>query len=97
MKPHQDLLIQKLHIKKTKTIKSKRVPKSDQQLRKEMYTKMKSKDSIGKRPTKKVCNAYLSEQIRKNIRSGKWSYKQAIAIAYSQTKAKQSGCKKYYS
>lgn len=57
---------------------------------------MKVKDSVGKRPTKKVCNAYLSEQIKRNVSSGKWSYRQAIAIAYSQTKVKQSGCKKYY-
>ena len=96
MKPSQEILIKKFDIKKTRKYGSKTVKKSDNQLRKEMYNKMKKVNSVGLRPTKKVCNAYLAEQIKKNIRSGKWHYKQAIAIAYKQTKTKQSGCDKYY-
>ena len=96
MKPNQEVLIKKFKIKKTRKYGSKPVKKSESQLKKEMYTKMKKKNSMGKAPSKQSCNAYLAEQIRNNIRSGKWHYKQAIAIAYKQTKAKQSGCKKYY-
>lgn len=96
MKPNQEILIKKFKIKKTRKYGSTRKVKSDNQLKKEIYTKMRQKNSVGKNPTRRTCNAYLSEQIRKNIRSGKWHYKQAIAIAYSQTKRKQLGCKKYY-
>ena len=94
MKRHQDILLKKFQIKRTKGVK--RVKKSDTQLKKEIQNKMRIHNSVGVRPTKKVCNAYLSEQIRQNVRSGKWSYKQAIAIAYQQTQKRQKGCKKYY-
>ena len=96
MKNNQLILLKKFQIKKTTYRGGKRVTKSESNLKKEMYNKMKQKNSIGKRPSKKVCNAYLAEQIRKNIRSGKWHFKQAIAIAYKQTNTKQTSCKKYY-
>ena len=96
MKPNQQLLIEKFKIKKTKSTRGKRVKKSELELKKEMYKKMRNKNSVGPKPNRKVCNAYLSEQIKNNVRLGKWSYKQAVAIAYSQTKKNQSGCKKYY-
>ena len=96
MKPNQEVLMKKFSIKKTRKYGSKIHEKSPVQLKKEINRKMKIKNSVGVRPTKKVCNAYLGEQIRNNIRSGKWSYRQAIAIAYSQMKKRQQGCKKYY-
>lgn len=96
MNENQLILLKKFKIRKTTQRGGRRIVKNEGNIRKEMYNKMKQKNSIGKRPTKKVCNAYLSEQIRRNIRSGKWHFKQAIAIAYKQTNTKQTSCKKYY-
>jgi len=96
MNKQQELLMKKFKIKKTKIQNGKRKQKSDGLLQQQIYNKMKVKDSVGTRPSKKICNAYLSQQIKRNISSKKWSYKQAIAIAYNQIKRKQSGCKKYY-
>ena len=96
MKQNELILLKKFKIKKTTRRGGKRIVKNESNLRKDIYNKMKQKNSIGKRPTKRVCNAYLSEQIKRNIRSGKWHFKQAIAIAYKQINTKQASCKKYY-
>lgn len=96
MNPNQEILVKKFRIKKTRKFKNKTIRKSDSQIKKEMYNRMRVQNSMGPRPAKKVCNAYLSEQIKSNLKSGKWHYKQAIAIAYKQVQSKQTGCKKYY-
>lgn len=93
MKPNQQILMKKFKIKKTK---GGGIKKTNYELTKEIRKTMRVKNSVGVRPSKKVCNAYLSEQIKQNMRIGKWSYKQAIAIAYKQTQKYQNGCKKYY-
>jgi hypothetical protein len=42
------------------------------------------------------CRKYLSEIIGNNIRQGKWSRKQSIAISFSQVKKEYSDCKKIF-
>jgi hypothetical protein len=48
-------------------------------------------------PTKRKCNQYLSRKIRKNLKEKRYvSRKQAIAVAYSQTKKSIPICKRFF-
>jgi hypothetical protein len=47
-------------------------------------------------PTKKACKRKLKDNIRRNIEKKKWvSTKQAIAVAYAQTRRSEPKCMLY--
>ena len=94
------LLIKKLKIRKTKVKLGKRVPKSDKELIRDLKrtvgAKYVLKSRFGKKPSKLVCQTFLSAKIAHNIRKKKWPKKQAIAIAFNQVKKWEPSCTKYF-
>lgn len=99
--PKKDLLlIKKLRIKKTKVKSGKRVPKSDKELIRDLKrtvgAKYVLKPRLGKKPSKMICQTFLSAKIAHNIKKKKWPRKQAIAISYNQVKKWEPGCKRYF-
>lgn len=94
------ILIKKLKIRKTKIRNGKRIPKTDKELmrdlKKAVGSKYVLKPRFGKKPSKIVCQTFLSAKIAQNIKKKKWSRKQAIAIAYSQVKKWEPGCSRYF-
>ena len=87
-------------MKKTKVKEGKRIPKSDKELLRDLKKAVGAKyvlnPRFGKKPSKMVCQTFLSAKIAHNIKKKKWPIKQAIAISYSQVKKYEPGCAKYF-
>ena len=94
------LLINKLKIKKTKLKNGKKINKTEKELIRDLKRTVGAKyvlnPRFGKKPSKLVCQTFLSAKIAHNIKKKKWPRKQAIAISYNQVKKWEPGCTKFF-